>query len=138
MTEQTDEEKFLERCQFYIIMIEKMKVEMAAFPNDTKWVNERQKEIAQYKSSLAKHLGDRSVDCISASGRQRVTPCWIVSGQPQKRLKSQAREWMAARGLPWTGAPDLREAVQDALEDGDEQVPEGYFGLRVEQTVKFE
>jgi hypothetical protein len=137
MTEQADEEKFQERCQLYLTMIQKLQAEIAIFPNDTKWINARQQEIAEFKRLLAEHIGDRTIDCIFESRIRRVTPCWIISGQPQKRLKAQAREWMAARGLPWTGAPDLQEAMKDALEDG-EKVPDGYFGLRVGRTVTIE
>lgn len=137
MSDQDDEKKFIEKCHLYLVLIEREEALMAIVKADTKKVNEYQQEIAKLKRLLAKHLGDRSIDWISASRRHRVTPCWVISGQPQKRLKAQAREWMAARDLTWTGAPDLRDAVQDALEDG-EQVPEGHFGLRVERTITIE
>ncbi|QHO73642.1 hypothetical protein ACH79_14290 [Bradyrhizobium sp. CCBAU 051011] len=43
---------------------------------------------------------------------------------------------MAARGQIWTGnSKRLRAVVLKALQNGDE-IPTGYFGLRVERTIR--
>jgi hypothetical protein len=136
MSDQDAENEFNEKCQLYVGLIELEKQFKAAAGTDTKKVNEHQKSMSKYKGLLAQHLGDRSIDYISESARLRVTPCWGIFGQPPKRFKAQAREWMAARNLRWNPR-DLIEAMRDALEDG-EDVPEGYFGLRVERTVQIE
>jgi hypothetical protein len=136
MSDQDADNEFNKICQFYVGLIEHEKQLIAAAGTDTKKVNEHQKSISEYKGLLAQHLGDRSVTYISASGEMLVTPCWDISGQPPKRFKAQAREWMAARNLRWNPR-DLIEALRDAIEDG-EVVPEGYFGLRVERTVQIE
>ncbi len=130
------ENEFNQKCQLYVGLIEREQKFITAAGTDTKKVNEHQKSMSKYKGLLAQHLGDRSVNYISASGKMLVTPCWVISGQPPKRFKAQAREWMAARNLRWN-PHDLTEALRDAIEDG-EVVPEGYFGLRVERTVQIE
>jgi len=65
-----------------------------------------------------------------------VWPYWLVTGQPKKLAKAKANKWMAGRGLTWNGsASELIQAVRKAVAKG-EIVPDGYFGLHVERTVK--
>lgn len=136
MTDQNDDQDFYDRCSFYLLMIERIEARKSAIPGNMKWINEQQNDIAMFKRLLGEHLGNRSVAFTSGSVTRRVSPCWIVSGQPPKHLKSAAREWLAAQGIAEANTSDLRLAIEEALEDG-EDVPPGFFGLRVERSVDF-
>lgn len=67
-----------------------------------------------------------------------VWPYWLVAGQPRQQSKAEAQEWMAEGGQSWDGSTQkLRDAVRRALHR-NKPVPDGYFGLHVERTVKIQ
>lgn len=105
---------------------------------DRKAIQGLKRRIAAIKRSFAAHFID---GCISLEfvWRDRsvdVWPYWLVSGQPKKSKREQARIWMEERGYAWDGSVQgLREAIRKALDDGA-GIPDGFFGIHVERTVQ--
>jgi hypothetical protein len=129
-----------EKAGLYLRAIELLEVRLAAGGLEGKRLNELRRLIPKLKRALAKLFVGKmtGMEFIYPLRIVEVGPYWVVDGQPRQRAKVQAHEWMAARGQPWNGsAKTLRDAVRRALHRND-AVPDGYFGLHVERTVKIQ
>lgn len=88
---------------------------------------------------FAKHLDANPYSrqwCFVADDGRYVRIVVEVLGTPSRAGRTQAQQWMASRGQPWTGdIKKLRAAVRGALRVGD-KLPADYFGLWVERTVR--
>ena len=133
-----DQENPSEKASHYLRAIELLEARMAVGGLDKRRLDDFRRSIVKIKQAFAGlFVGEiTSMEFIYPYREVEVWPYWLVASQPKKELKPQAREWMAARGQSWDGsAQKLRDAVRRALHH-NEPVPEGYFGLHVERTVK--
>lgn len=130
------EKQFKEKCESFLMQIERLGAEIEAAASDKKRARMLQRESDGLRRQFATHLGDGRVSRYFQNNKRDVVAHWQVDGVPSKKGRPEARIWMAARGFEWSGAaPSLRSEVLKAL-NNNEQIPDGSFGLHVEWTVR--
>lgn len=124
-----------EKCEDFLAQLDRIDAQIEANADKL-----QRRKLERQKSDLrrqfATHLDEKGSKQSYWNGTAHVWSVWLVAGVPSKHRRAEADAWMRSRSLFWiAGAPQLRDEVARAL-GHNEPVPAGYFGLRVERTVK--
>jgi hypothetical protein len=105
------------------------------------------RKLLQARSRIAQHFA-KHLDAVEFSYNKKFDAddgrsVWVVlsiTGAPSREGRQKAAQWMASRGIVWSGdVSSLRATMRQTLRRTDlnhNDLPDHHFGLRVERTVK--